>query len=136
MPPYNLLDEYENGWQAVRGNDVFYISTPSADRLEFGSSAVVPNRRRVRLFAALCVKHGELPRLDDPGVVPTDVAVGGKSEIAAYLWAIHRDHFIPESDRRPTELAAELDVSYDTVTTYCRRVLRSVSDRKVGGMAR
>jgi hypothetical protein len=136
MPPYRLLDEYENGWQAIRGNEVFYASTPSGEQIEFGSSAVVPNRRRVRLFAALYVKYGELPRLDDPGVIPTDVAVGGKSEITAYLWAIHRDHFIPERDRRPTELAARLDVSYDTVTTYCRRVLRSVIDRKVGGAAR
>jgi hypothetical protein len=136
MVEYGALDEYSNGWKAIRGDEVFYASGPSDERIEFGSSSVGPNRRRVRAFTALCVKYGELPKLDDPELVPTDVAIGGKEEIAAYLLAVHRDAFTPEDAFKPTELATRLDISYDTIRAYCRRVINSVSDRKVGGIAR
>ena len=135
MVQYMVLDEYDNGWKAIRGNDEFYASGPSGERIEFGSSSVGPNRQRVRPFTALCVKYGALPKLDNPELVPTDIAIGGKAEVTAYLFAVHRDEFTPDGEFKPTELATRLGVSYDTVSAHCRRVVTSVGDRKVGGAA-
>lgn len=134
MPPHVIFDEYDNGWMAVRGEEKFYVQTPSDEKLDFGSSGIQSNRRRVRLFAALCTQLGQLPILDDPNVVPVDVAVAGKSEIAAYLWAVHSEYYIPENQYYPEGIAERLGVSEKTITTYCRRVIRGAKQKKVGGI--
>jgi len=112
---------------------IYYVQTPAGEEIEFGSSAIGFNRRRTRLFAALCVKLGRLPILDNPETVPVSVAAAGKAEIAAYLWASHRDHYTPSQEHYPVLISERLGVSEDTITKYCRRVLRSVDDKKTGG---
>lgn len=129
-----LLDEYESGWAAIRGKKVFYVRTPSGEEIEFGSSARVSNRRRARVFAALCVNLGPLPMHSDPEVVPVKVAAAGKPEIASYLMAVHQEHYTPEDQYKPREISDVLNVSYDSVSAYWRRVIRSVEDQKVAGV--
>lgn len=131
MVRYRLIDEYQNGWTAERGKENFFVSTPDDDEIEFGNSSIGSNRRNARLFAALCVRFGRLPLINDPEVVPVVVAAAGKSEIAGYLWAVHSDYYTPEDSYRPVEIAEQLDVAHETVTTYCRRVVNSVEDQRI-----
>jgi hypothetical protein len=127
MAVHTLLDEYENGWKAVRGEASFYAELPSGEKIEFGSSAVRPNGRRVRLFVALCSLLGELPLLDSSDVVPVRVAAAGKPEIAAYLTAVHED-------LHQVAIANVIGVSLDTVSAYNGRVLRKAGERKIAGL--
>lgn len=133
MIQYKLLDEYDTGWKAIRGTKAYYVENPEGEEIEFGSAAISSNRRRSRLFAALCVKIGRLPVLDNPEIVPVSVAAAGKAEIAAYLWSLHYDHYTPDHEYNPVLISERLGVSEDTITKYSRRVLRSVKDQKIGG---
>ena len=134
MPPYRLLDEYDTGWKAIRGTKTYYVQNPAGEEFDFGSAAVVSNRRRSRLFAALGVKIDPLRIHDDPEIVPVSVAAAGKANIAAYLWAIHHDYYTPDHEYNPVLISERLGVSENTVTKYCRRVLRSVNDQKIDGI--
>lgn len=136
MPPYKLIDEYESGWKAVRGASEFFVETPTDREIEFGNAGNVFNRRRTRLFAALCVRFGDLPKHDHWEAVPARVASAGKAEIAAYLWAVHYDDYKSDGNYRPDGIGEVLDVNEETVTKYCRRVIRSVEDKKIGGTGR
>jgi hypothetical protein len=136
MPPYELIDEYESGWKAVRGPSEFFVETPTDSEIEFGSAGIAFNRRRTRLFAALCVRFGDLPKHDHPEAVPARVATVGKAEIAAYLWAVHYHDYKSDDNYRPDRISTVLDVNEETVTKYCRRVIRSVENKKTGGTGR
>ena len=98
MVQYKLIDEYDNGWKAIRGESNYYVQTPTENQIIFGSSTRAPKRRRARLYAALCVRLGKLPMLYDPEAVPVEVSTAGKAEIAAYLWAVHYDCYIPDGE--------------------------------------
>lgn len=134
MVQFAVLDEYEDGWAAVRGEDEFYTETPSGDEISFGSSSVGNGERRVRIFTALCVRFGEIPLLDDPQIIPTKIAIAGMSEIAGYLFAVHYDTLTPSDAYYPEELPRMLGVSKKTVSKYCRRILREAEEKRVGGI--
>jgi hypothetical protein len=134
MVRHAVLDRYESGWKAIRGESIFFAKSPEGEKFDFGSSQIARGRKRVRLFTALCVKFGGVPKLEDPEVVPVEVAAAGKPFIAGYLWAVHFGYYTPEKSYRPDEIADRLNVTPKSVTTYCRRVIRSVEDEKVGGI--
>lgn len=139
MVQYRVIDEYKNGWMAVRGEEECFARTPSGKEISFGSSARVFNTRRVRLYVALCVRLGELPLLENRDVVPVSVAVAGKPEIVAYLYANNYRDILDERSERPDEewshpvrvFATQAGISHRTVSKYCSRVVREVQDRRV-----
>lgn len=139
MVRYAILDEYENGCKAIRGEDECHVLTAEGDRIELGSSSIGSNERRARLYAALRMQHGDIPLLDDPETIPLKIALAGKPAIASYLYAAHRDTFYDSTEgyRGVSRLIADLlDVRRSTVPKYHRRTLNEVEKQRVGGAKR
>lgn len=98
-----VVEAYDDGIEIVRRKYsrsdrpehlvVYCVTIPDGPTFEFplerGGQFFWGPRRRAGVWVALWRRLDGVRRVDDPGLVPVEVAVLGKPAIAAYLFAAH-----------------------------------------------
>lgn len=124
-PRHYVIAEYSNGTVAHREDRQYYVRKPDGEKIDIPSAGL--QAKRVRLVAAMVALFGDVPMVDDPDLIPVDIAVAGNPAIASYLYAVHIDSVTWDAR---DEIGEIMDVDPDTVSKYWSRFLSEVADQR------